>query len=84
VISPKILYLKMILLKSSRDLVFTASYLICGEWVGKDPKGLQTQVEERGRVGVPAPRRIPIYLNFSPYLLTTDNEITVVSDLTSG
>ena len=83
-ITPKILYLKMDLLKGSRDLVFTASYLICGEWVGKDPSGLQAHVEELVRLGVPAPRRIPIYLNLSTYLLTTDNEVTVVSDLTSG
>jgi hypothetical protein len=43
-ITPKILYLKMNLLKGSRDLVFTASNLVCGGWVGRDPKGLQAYV----------------------------------------
>jgi hypothetical protein len=83
-ITPKILYLKMNLLKGSRDLDFTAGNLVCGGWVGRDPKGLQAHVKELVQLGVPAPQRIPIYLNLSTYLLATDNEVTVVSDLTSG
>jgi hypothetical protein len=43
-ITPKILYLKMNLLKGSRDLVFTAGNLVCGGWVGREPKGLQAYV----------------------------------------
>ncbi len=83
-ITPKILYLKMNLLKGSRDLVFTADHLVCGGWVGRDRKGLQAHIDELVQLGVPAPRRIPIYMNFSSYLLTTDDEITVISDMTSG
>jgi hypothetical protein len=83
-ITPKILYLKMSLLQGSRDLVFTADHLVCGGWVGRDQKGLQAHIQELVQLGVPAPRTIPIYMNFSTYLLTTDDEITVVSDMTSG
>jgi hypothetical protein len=83
-ITPKILYLKMNLLQGSRDLVFTADHVVCGGWVGRDQKGLQAHIQELGRLGVPAPGRIPIYMNFSTYLLTTDDEITVISDMTSG
>jgi len=83
-ITPKILYLKMNLLKGSRDLVFTADRLVCGGWVGRDQKSLQAHIDELVRLGVPPPRRIPIYMNFSTYLLTTDDEITVVSDKSSG
>jgi hypothetical protein len=84
-ITPKILYLKMNLLNGSRDLVFTADYLVCGGWVGRDQKGLQAHIDELVQlVGVPAPRRIPIYMNLSTYLLTTDDEVTVVSDKSSG
>ena len=83
-IAPKILYLKMNLLKGSRDLVFTADHLVCGGWVGRDQKDLRAHIDELVQLGVPAPRRIPIYMNFSTYLLTTDDEITVISDMTSG
>ena len=83
-ITPKILYLKMSLLKGSRDLVFTADHLVCGGWVGKDRQGLQAHIDELVRLGVPAPGRIPIYMNLSTYLLTTDDELTVISDMTSG
>ena len=83
-ITPKILYLKTTLLKGSRDLVFTADRLVCGGWVGRDQKDLQAHIDELVQLGVPAPRRIPIYMNFSTYLLTTDDEITVISDMTSG
>lgn len=83
-ITPKIVYLKMDLLEGSRDLVFTAEHLICGGWVGRDRKSVQAHIDELTRLGVPAPQRIPIYMNLSTYLLTTDDEITVVSDKSSG
>ena len=83
-ITPKILYLKMNSLKGTRDLVFTAERLVCGGLVGRDPKSLQAHIDELARQGVPLPRRIPIYMNFSTYLLTMDNEVTVVSDKSSG
>jgi hypothetical protein len=82
--TPKIVYLKMNLLDGSRDLVFTADHLICGGWVGRDRKSLQAHIDELVRLGVPAPQRIPIYMNLSTHLLTTDDEITVVSDKSSG
>ena len=83
-ITPKIVYLKMNLLDGSRDLVFTAEHLICGGWVGRDRKSVQAHIDELARLGVPAPQRIPISMNLSTYLLTTDDEITVVSQKSSG
>ena len=83
-IIPKILYLRTSLLKGSQDLVFTADHLVCGGWVGRDQGSLQAHIDELVRLGVPAPQRIPIYMRFSTYLLTTDDEITVISDKTSG
>jgi hypothetical protein len=83
-ISAKVLYLKMTLPDGSRDLVFTADHLICGGWVGRDRRSLQAHIDELVRLGVPAPQRLPIYMNFSPYLLTTDDEITVIGEKTSG
>ncbi len=83
-ISPKLLYLRINSLRGSRDLVFTADHLICGGWVGRDRKALQAHIDELARLGVPAPTRVPIYMNFSNYLLTTDDEVSVIGDKTSG
>jgi len=83
-ITPKLLYLKINLKQGSRDLVFTADRLVCGGWVGKDRQALQEHIDELSRLGIQGPRRVPIFMNFSAYLLTTDDEITVVSDQSSG
>lgn len=83
-ITPKKLFMKAILRHGSQDLVFTADHLVCGGWVGRDPKAIQAHIEELGKLGIPGPNRVPIYMNFSTYLLTTDDEIGVVSSQSSG
>ncbi len=83
-ITPKKLFMKINLRQGSQDLVFTADHLVCSGWVGRDPKALQAHIEELATLGIPGPERIPIYMNFSTYLLTTDDEISVVSSQSSG
>src|SRR5512135_1340434 len=83
-ITPKKLLLNIALRQGSHELMISAEHLICAGWVGRDRKALQAHVEELGRLGIPGPNRIPIYMNFSTYLLTTDDEITVVSSQSSG
>jgi len=83
-LTPKQLFLKVNLRQGSQDLAFTAHHLVCSGWVGRDPKALQAHIDELGELGIPAPSRVPIYMNLSTYLLTTDDEITVVSELSSG
>jgi hypothetical protein len=69
---------------TSKDLSFPVSHLICAGWVGRDREALQAHIDELFQLGIPKPTRVPIYMNLSPYLLTTDHEITVVSDRSSG
>ncbi len=69
---------------SSTDLVFSADHLICFGWVGKDRATLQAHIDELLQLGVPAPGRVPIFMTLSNYLLTSDDEITVTSNSTSG
>lgn len=83
-ITPKKLFMKINLRQGTQDLVFTADHLVCSGWVGRDPKALQAHIEELATLGIPGPERIPIYMNFSTYLLTTDDEISVVSSQSSG
>jgi hypothetical protein len=83
-IASKMLYLKINQKQGSRDLVFAADHLVCSGWVGKDPKAIQAHIDELAKLGIPGPDRIPIYMNFSTYLLTTEDEITVVSSQSSG
>ena len=71
-------------LKSEEKLEFPVHRLICAGWVGKDKKGLQAHIDELAELGVPAPTRTPIYMNFWPQIITTFNAIDVVSDESSG
>jgi hypothetical protein len=83
-ITPKKLFMKINLSQGSQGLVFAADHLVCSGWVGRDPKALQAHMDELSKLGIPGPGRIPLYMNFSTYLLTTDDEITVVSSQSSG
>src|SRR5262249_41563681 len=65
-------------------LTFAVDTLTCCGWVGRDAAALQSHIDELAHCGVPPPTRVPIFMNFSPYLLTTDDRIDVVSDSTSG
>jgi uncharacterized protein DUF2848 len=71
-------------LEDSVPLPFDAERLICCGWVGRDRAALQAHIDELVHLGVAPPTRVPIYMNFSAYLLTTDPVITVVSAQSSG
>ena len=81
---PKKLFMKVIYKQGFQEIVFTVDHLVCAGWVGKDPEALQAHIDELAKLGIPGPSRVPIYMNFSTYLLTTDDEITVVSSQSSG
>lgn len=68
----------------AKPLRFNASRLVCCGWVGRDRAALQAHIDELGVLGVPPPTRVPIYMNFSTSLLTTDRTVDVVSETTSG
>jgi hypothetical protein len=80
----KELHLVLDSITEKQDLVFFIRRLICAGWVGRDKEALQAHIDELGQHGVPAPTRTPIYLNFSPYLVTTSNAIDVISPESSG
>jgi hypothetical protein len=67
-----------------QKLVFPMRRLICAGWVGRNRKALQAHIDELGQHGVPPPTRMPIYLNFSPYLATTSDGIDVITKESSG
>ena len=67
-----------------QPMTFTADRLVCCGWVGRDRSALDAHIEELAHLGVPRPKQVPIYLNFSTYLLTSDRDVTVVSDQSSG
>jgi hypothetical protein len=67
-----------------QKLVFPMRRLICAGWVGRNRKVLQAHIDELGQHGVPPPTRMPIYLNFSPYLATTSDGIDVITKESSG
>jgi len=83
-VTPKKLFMKIVSKQDRQDLVFSVDHLVCAGWVGRDPAALQAHIDELAKLGIPGPSRIPIYMNFSTYLPTTDDEITVVSSQSSG
>jgi hypothetical protein len=68
----------------SHQLTFEAGRLVCCGWAGRDQAAVEAHIDELARIGVPRPTRVPTYMNFSTYLLTTESEMTVVSDKSSG
>lgn len=70
--------------EGSEEMSFPIQRLICAGWVGRDPVALQEHIDELAELGVPAPTRIPIYMNFSPYLVTNSDVVDVVSTESSG
>jgi hypothetical protein len=68
----------------SERMEFDAGRLVCCGWVGRDRAALEAHIDELAELGVPRPKQVPIYMNFSTYLLTHDDEVTVVSDQSSG
>jgi hypothetical protein len=68
----------------AEPMTFTPDRLICCGWVGRDRAALEAHIEELAALGIPRPGRVPIFLNFSPYLVTNDRRVTVVSDKSSG
>ena len=67
-----------------QELTFPVWRLICAGWVGKNKEALRAHIDELGQHGVPGPTRTPIYLNFSPSLVTTSDAIDVISEESSG
>ena len=80
----KSLVLTVNTLGDSHRLTFEAGRLVCCGWAGRDREALEAHIEELARLGVPRPTRVPTYMDFSTYLLTTEGEMTVVSDKSSG
>jgi hypothetical protein len=82
--NPIVLKLVIESMKGKEELLFPMRRLICGGWVARDKKALQIHIDELAEHGVPGPTRIPIYMNFSPYLVTTSDAIDVISRESSG
>lgn len=67
-----------------KTVAFVVERLVCAGWVGRDSKAVQKHVEELAQHGIAGPSRTPTYMNYSPYLATTDTAIDVVGPESSG
>jgi hypothetical protein len=68
----------------SQPMTFTADRLVCCGWAGRNRAALDAHIEELAQQGVPRPTQVPIYLNFSTYLLTSERDMTVVGAQSSA
>jgi len=67
-----------------KSIEFEVRALFCGGYTGRDQEEVRKHVEELRKIGVPAPERTPVAYPVSTYLLTTDDEIEVQNEKTSG
>lgn len=66
------------------DLEFPVARILDAGFTGKNREGAMRHVEELKAHGVAAPDRIPAYFAVTRELVTTDDEIEVLGDDTSG
>ena len=69
---------------TKESLTFIVERLVCAGWVGRDKSAVQAHVEELAELGIPGPSQTPTYMNYSPYLATTESAIDVVGPDSSG
>jgi hypothetical protein len=58
--------------------------LIIAGWTGRDPAAVEKHIRELEAIGVPRPKRTPIFYRVGASLLTTGPEIEVVGAASSG
>jgi len=58
--------------------------LVIAGWTGRDAAGVEQHIRELEAIGVPRPKRTPIFYRVAATLLTTEAEIEVVGGDSSG
>lgn len=74
----------MELLISGKSVNWTPSQLLIAGYTGRDQTAVQQHIDELKKIGVPAPKRIPMIYEVSPELLQTNDLITVIGNKSSG
>lgn len=78
------LHLMVESVQGKHELIFPMKRLIGAGWVGRNKEALQAHIDELARHGIPPPTRTPIFMNFPSYVLTTRDDIDVISTESSG
>jgi hypothetical protein len=65
------------------DLSAVRSLVIAG-WTGRNVEALEAHIKELEAIGVKRPRTVPIFYRVARSLLTTDGDIEVMADKSSG
>jgi hypothetical protein len=60
------------------------AHLVIAGWTGRDAQALEKHIAELEGIGVPRPRRTPIFYRVGASLLTTAQEIQVIGGDSSG
>lgn len=58
--------------------------LVLGGYTGRDQAAVQAHINELAAHGIPAPTRVPMLFACAPELLTTGDQVSVLSEDTSG
>lgn len=71
-------------LEGDRPFSIAAQRLVCAGWVGRNKEAMQAHIRELEEIGIPAPERTPIYMNFSTHLVAVADRVDVISAESSG
>ncbi|MCZ6473518.1 MAG: DUF2848 family protein [SAR324 cluster bacterium] len=78
------LKLNLTTLQGETELDFTVKRLVCAGWVGRDEQALLAHIKELEEIGIPAPSKTPIHMNFATHLVAMADSIDVISVESSG
>jgi hypothetical protein len=70
--------------ENSGNRRITVTTLIIAGWTGRDPVAVEKHIRELEEIGVPRPKRTPIFYRVGASLLTTAEEIQVAGGDSSG
>ena len=66
------------------ERVFTPTALVVIGYAGRDRAAVEHHIDELATLGVPRPARIPLFMVFSPRLISQDPSISVAGSASSG
>lgn len=69
---------------NGKEINWEPKNLIIAGYTAKDQDALRAHIEELEKIGVPAPQTVPMIYQLSPELLSTETEISIVRNDSSG
>jgi len=67
-----------------REVTLSWDYCVAAGYTGRDRRSVESHIEELKKLGVPAPEKVPATYWIDPTRVTTDENLFVIGEKTSG